>query len=87
MEEHEYYDTVLKVVSDLEGIEKDWSYYEKFDWNKLEQAYEDIGRLRTESRETKERQLVFLALERMGIRTLNNIRRMLYDIGGISHDD
>ena len=87
MEEHEYYDTVLKVVNDLEGIEKGWSYYEKFDWNKLEQAYEDIGRLRTESRETKERQLVFLALERMGIRTLNNIRRMLYDIGGISHDD
>lgn len=87
MEEHEYYDTVLKVVNDLEGIEKGWSYYEEFDWNKLEQAYEDIGRLRTESRETKERQLVFLALERMGTRTLNNIRRMLYDIGGISHDD
>lgn len=87
MEEHEYYEMVLNVGNELENIDRNRVYYEEIDWDKLKKAYKDIGILRKECSETIGKQLAFRALEATGIVVINNIKRMLYDMGGIAHDD
>ena len=87
MEDYEYYDMALMVGDDLEAIERHLFVYGDLWWEKLKKVCEDIGRLRTESSNIMAREISIMALESWVKKVIYNIRIVLYDMGGIAHDD
>lgn len=87
MSEKEYYEMVFNVQDELNAIDQNRLYRNEIDWNRVKRVYESMGVLRKECSETIEKQLAFSVLEVMERIVIKNIKRMLYDVGGIAYDD